>query len=130
MLLAFGSDAPVESLNPWLSIHAAVTRQRPGNIPPAGWYPEQRLSVEEALWGFTVGAAIAAGAAGPLEGELHTAADVHGESGLVVPPQDRAALAAALTLILDDPALAARLSAAARRRAVAEVSSLWVSMEA
>ncbi|HEX5689298.1 MAG TPA: amidohydrolase [Roseiflexaceae bacterium] len=62
-ILAFGSDAPVESLNPWLSIHAAVTRQRPGNIPPEGWYPEQRLTVEEALWGFTVGAAIAAGTA-------------------------------------------------------------------
>jgi predicted amidohydrolase YtcJ len=62
-VLAFGSDAPVESLNPWLSVHAAVTRQWPGNIPPNGWYPEQCLSVEEALRGFTVGAASAAGAA-------------------------------------------------------------------
>ncbi|HJZ48015.1 MAG TPA: amidohydrolase [Roseiflexaceae bacterium] len=61
--LAFGSDAPVEALNPWLSVHAAVTRQRPGNIPPDGWYPEQRIDVMSALRGFTVGAAAAAGAA-------------------------------------------------------------------
>jgi predicted amidohydrolase YtcJ len=60
--LAFGSDAPVEALNPWLSIHAAVTRQRPGNIPPQGWYPEQRIDITSALRGFTVGAAAAAGA--------------------------------------------------------------------
>ena len=62
-ILAFGSDAPVESLNPWLSIHAAVTRQRPGGAAAGGWYPEQCLSVEEALLGFTKGCAIAAGAA-------------------------------------------------------------------
>ena len=61
--LAFGSDAPVEALNPWLSIHAAVTRQRPGNIPPGGWYPEQRIDITSALRGFTVGAAAAAGTA-------------------------------------------------------------------
>lgn len=62
--LAFGSDAPVEPLNPWLSIHAAVTRQRPDGTPPGGWYPEQRLTVEEALRGFCYGSAVAAGAAG------------------------------------------------------------------
>jgi predicted amidohydrolase YtcJ len=61
--LAFGSDAPVEPLNPWLSVHAAVTRQRPGNIPPAGWYPEQCIDITSALRGFTAGAAAAAGAA-------------------------------------------------------------------
>ena len=61
--LAFGSDAPVEALNPWLSVHAAVTRQRPGNLPPAGWYPEQRIDITSALRGFCTGAAAAAGAA-------------------------------------------------------------------
>jgi predicted amidohydrolase YtcJ len=64
--LAFGSDAPVEALNPWLSVHAAVTRQRPGGNPPNGWYPEQRIDVTSALRGFTVGAAVAAGAAHEL----------------------------------------------------------------
>jgi predicted amidohydrolase YtcJ len=61
--LAFGSDAPVEALNPWLSVHAAVTRQRPGNQPPNGWYPQQRIDITSALRGFCAGAAVAAGAA-------------------------------------------------------------------
>jgi predicted amidohydrolase YtcJ len=61
-ILAFGSDAPVEPLNPWLSVHAAVTRQRPGNHPPGGWYPEQRIDITSALRGFAAGAAAAAGA--------------------------------------------------------------------
>ncbi|NOK58287.1 MAG: amidohydrolase [Chloroflexi bacterium AL-W] len=61
--LAFGSDAPVESLNPWWGIHAAVTRQRRDGTPDDGWRPEQCLSVDEAIRGFTIGAAMAAGSA-------------------------------------------------------------------
>jgi len=60
--LCFGSDAPVESPNPFIGIHAAVTRRRPDGGPTAaGWYPAQRLSLEEALHGFTTGPAFAAG---------------------------------------------------------------------
>ncbi len=63
-LLAFGSDCPVEDLNPFLGIHAAVTRRRTDGSPgPEGWYPEQRLTVEEAVRGFTLGAARAVGLA-------------------------------------------------------------------
>ena len=60
--VCFGSDAPVESPNPFLGLHAAVTRQRPDGSPAAeGWYPAQRLALEEALHGFTTGPAYAAG---------------------------------------------------------------------
>lgn len=60
--LAFGSDAPVESPNPFWGIHAAVTRQRRDGTPgPQGWYPEQRLSVGEAIQAYTSGPAYAAG---------------------------------------------------------------------
>jgi predicted amidohydrolase YtcJ len=60
-VLAFGSDAPVESPNPWWGLHAAVTRRRHDGTPgPAGWRPEQRLAVADALQGFTTGAAYAA----------------------------------------------------------------------
>jgi predicted amidohydrolase YtcJ len=60
--LAFGSDAPVESPNPFFGIHAAVTRRRVDGSPsPQGWHPEQRLSLQEAIGGFTTGAAYAAG---------------------------------------------------------------------
>lgn len=60
--LVFGSDAPVESPNPFWGIHAAVTRQRADGSPsPQGWYPRQRLRVEEAIRGYTIGAAFASG---------------------------------------------------------------------
>jgi predicted amidohydrolase YtcJ len=43
-------------------MHAAVTRRQHGGIPgPDGWYPEQRISLEQALHGYTTGAAYAAG---------------------------------------------------------------------
>jgi predicted amidohydrolase YtcJ len=58
--LAFGSDAPVENFNPFWGIHAAVTRRRADGAPgPEGWYPAQRLTVDEALRGFTLGPAYA-----------------------------------------------------------------------
>lgn len=59
--LAFGSDAPVESMDPLVGIHAAVTRQRADGQPEGGWYPQQRLSVAEAVHGYTLGAAYASG---------------------------------------------------------------------
>jgi predicted amidohydrolase YtcJ len=48
----FGSDAPVESINPIYGIHAAVTRQDASGQPAGGWYPEQKLSLERALEGY------------------------------------------------------------------------------
>ena len=58
----FGSDAPVESPNPWLGIHAAVTRQRADGSPgPDGWHKKGRVSVSEALKAFTVNPAAASG---------------------------------------------------------------------
>jgi predicted amidohydrolase YtcJ len=60
--LAFGSDAPVESLSPLLGIHAAVTRRRRDGFPgPYGWLPEQRLTVSEAVHAYTMGSAYASG---------------------------------------------------------------------
>jgi len=71
-VLAFGSDAPVESPNPFLGLHAAVTRRRADGRPsPQGWYPEQRLSLLEAWQGFTAGAAHAGGMENRL-GKLST----------------------------------------------------------
>jgi predicted amidohydrolase YtcJ len=61
-VLAFGSDAPVESPNPFWGLHAAVTRRRADGSPgPDGWYPSQRLSLENAMQAYTYGAAYAAG---------------------------------------------------------------------
>jgi len=51
--LQFGSDAPVESINPLLSVHAAVTRQSLSGEPGDGWFPDERLTLEEVIHGFT-----------------------------------------------------------------------------
>jgi predicted amidohydrolase YtcJ len=60
--LVFGSDAPVESPNPFIGLHAAVTRRRQDGSPGLeGWYPEQRLSLDEALGAYTSGPAFAGG---------------------------------------------------------------------
>jgi predicted amidohydrolase YtcJ len=59
--LAFGSDCPVETFDPILGIHAAVTRQDETGDPPGGWYPAERLTVAEAVHAYTLGAAYAAG---------------------------------------------------------------------
>ena len=60
-VLALGSDCPVVSPNPYLGIQAAVTRQKDDGSPAEGWYPAQCLTVAEAVYGYTMGAAIAAG---------------------------------------------------------------------
>ncbi len=61
-VLAFGSDSPVEPMDPRLGLYAAVTRRRPDGAPgPEGWYPAGRLTLDEALRGFTQGPAYAAG---------------------------------------------------------------------
>lgn len=51
--MAFGSDFPVESANPFFGIHAAVTRQDHNNLPVKGWRADQAVSVGEALRIFT-----------------------------------------------------------------------------
>jgi predicted amidohydrolase YtcJ len=60
--VAGGSDFPVEQVSPILGIYAAVTRQDPKGMPAGGWYPEQRMTLLEALEAFTHGAAYAEGA--------------------------------------------------------------------
>jgi predicted amidohydrolase YtcJ len=69
-LVAFGSDAPVESPNPWWGIHAAVTRRRGDGSPgPEGWHPEGKVTLEQALEGFTTNPALAAGR-GDIQGKI------------------------------------------------------------
>ena len=55
--LALGSDFPVEQVNPMLGIYAAVTRKDVEGWPPGGWYPDEALTREEAVRGFTLDAA-------------------------------------------------------------------------
>jgi predicted amidohydrolase YtcJ len=56
---AFGSDWPVVTLNPWYGLQTAVTRQTREGKPEAGFVPSQRLTVAQAVEGYTLGAAFA-----------------------------------------------------------------------
>ena len=58
--VANGSDFPVEDPNPLLGFYAAVTRQDVNGFPEKGWYPEQRLTREQALYSWTYAGAFAA----------------------------------------------------------------------
>lgn len=60
VIIPNGSDFPVERVNPLFSFHAAVSRQDDDNWPPNGWFPEQRMTREEALESITIWPAYAA----------------------------------------------------------------------
>ncbi len=64
--LAFGSDFPVESPNPFHGLAAAISRQDAEGRPPEGWLPQQRISITEALDAFTRTAAYAGFAEGRI----------------------------------------------------------------
>jgi predicted amidohydrolase YtcJ len=59
--LAFGSDAPVETLDVMAGIYAAVTRKRREEPHQESWYPEESLTAEEAIRAYTIGPAYASG---------------------------------------------------------------------
>lgn len=57
--LAFGSDWPVVTLNPWPGVQNALTRQTADGNPPGGFVPKERISLEDTIRGYTLGAAFA-----------------------------------------------------------------------
>jgi len=69
--IAFGSDWPVVTLNPWRGVQTALTRQTEDGKPEYGFVPQQRLSLEDALRGYTIGAAFA-GRREKTEGSIET----------------------------------------------------------
>jgi predicted amidohydrolase YtcJ len=57
--LAFGTDYPVESINPLRGIYACVTRELSGGGPPGGWQPQEKLTMDDCLRAYTAGSAYA-----------------------------------------------------------------------
>jgi len=57
--LALGSDFPVEHVNPFWGIYSAVTRQDHEGDPPEGWLPDEKLTLAQAIRGFTIESAYA-----------------------------------------------------------------------
>ena len=61
LVMAGGSDAPVESFNPWLGIYAAVTRQDMDGYPAGGYHPDEKISVYDAVCMYSKNVAYANG---------------------------------------------------------------------
>jgi predicted amidohydrolase YtcJ len=70
-VLAFGSDWPVVTLNPWPGVQTAITRQTSDGEPVGGFVPQQRLSLDDTIRAYTLGAAFA-GRREKAEGSLET----------------------------------------------------------
>src|SRR3989441_11244390 len=60
-MVAFGSDAPVETPDVLQGVYAAVTRRRAGEPHGTSWYPQEALTLDEAFRAYSVGAAYASG---------------------------------------------------------------------
>lgn len=57
--LAFGTDWPVEIINPLRGLHACVSRQLPDGSPKTGWQPQEKISMDECIQAYTSGSAYA-----------------------------------------------------------------------
>ncbi len=81
--IAEGSDFPVEDPNPLWGFYSAITRQDHDGNPPGGWRPQERMTREEALRGFTLDAAYAA-----FEEDIKGSLEVEKLADFVVLSQD------------------------------------------
>jgi predicted amidohydrolase YtcJ len=68
-VLAFGSDWPIVTQNPWPGVQNALTRQTTEGEPPGGWIPKERISLPDTIRGYTLGAAFS-GHREKIEGSL------------------------------------------------------------
>ncbi len=59
--IALGTDSPIEDLDPFANLYCAVARKDKNGLPEGGFYPEERLSIEEAIDGYTIGSSYAQG---------------------------------------------------------------------
>jgi predicted amidohydrolase YtcJ len=97
-----GSDFPVESPNPLLGFYAAITRQNVAGKPEGGWYPEERMTRDEALRAFTIWAADAAfqeHSKGTLEAGKWADLVVLSDDIMTIPPERIPATAVRLTIV-------------------------------
>ena len=87
----FGTDWPVEPINPYLGLYAAVTRQSTEGDPAGGWWPEERLSIEDAIRNYTAEPAYATfeeREKGQLAAGMLADLVVHSKDLLTVPPAE------------------------------------------
>ncbi len=87
----FGTDWPVEPINPYLGLYAAVTRQSTEGEPAGGWWPEERLSIEDAVRNYTAESAYASfeeREKGQVAAGMLADLVVHSRDLLTIPPRE------------------------------------------
>ena len=87
----FGTDWPVEPVNPYLGLYAAVTRQSVEGEPAGGWWPEERLSIEDAIRNYTAESAYASfeeREKGQVAAGMLADLVVHSRDLLAIPPRE------------------------------------------
>ena len=99
--VAFGTDWPVEPINPYLGLYAAVTRRSTEGDPPGGWWPQERLSIADAIRHYTTGAAYATfeeKEKGQLAAGMLADIAVHSHDLLTIKPEEILQTAADITI--------------------------------
>ncbi|HMF56570.1 MAG TPA: amidohydrolase [Pyrinomonadaceae bacterium] len=87
----FGTDWPVEPINPYLGLYAAVTRQSTDGQPAGGWFPQQRISIEDAIRNYTAESAYASfdeNLKGQIKPGMLADFTVHSQDLLTIRPED------------------------------------------
>jgi len=87
----FGTDWPVEPISPYLGLYAAVTRQSTEGDPPGGWWPQEQLSMADAIRNYTAEGAYATfeeREKGQVVAGMLADLVVHSRDLLTVPPNE------------------------------------------
>ena len=100
--VVFGTDWPVEPINPYLGLYAAVTRQSVEGDPAGGWWPQERLSIADAIRCYTVEPAFASfeeTEKGQLKPGLLADLTVHSRDLLTIKPEEILQTEAVMTIL-------------------------------
>jgi predicted amidohydrolase YtcJ len=98
----FGTDWPVEPINPYLGLYAAVTRQSTDGEPPGGWWPEERITMADAIRNYTAESAYASfeeKEKGQIAVGMLADLTVHTRDLLTIPPAEILQTEAAMTIL-------------------------------
>jgi predicted amidohydrolase YtcJ len=100
--LAFGTDYPVEPLNPMRGLYACVTRELPDGGPPGGWQPQEKISLDDCIRAYTSGSAYAQfeeGKKGQLKAGEYADFIVLSDDLTKIPPQQYTKTTVLLTVV-------------------------------
>ncbi|MFL6211419.1 MAG: amidohydrolase [Pyrinomonadaceae bacterium] len=98
----FGTDWPVEPINPYLGLYAAVTRQSTDGQPPGGWWPEERITIADAIRNYTAESAYASfeeQEKGQIAQGMLADLTVHSRDLLTIPPAEILQTEAVMTIL-------------------------------